>query len=658
MWTLESALLTLAVLSAQTISATAKPGSHHARHAYADPNNFSTHAHLFKREIITSPSQLLSSYDFIIAGGGLAGLVLASRLSENDGTTVLVLEAGSSGDAVKDGVNAPAGAYYSSIVDTDYDWKHITVPQEKLNNRVIPWPRGKILGGSSAMNAMYVVRPSVEELDAWKDIIAPEGDTTAAAMWGWDNMFTNMKKAENFTAPNANILGVMDIQYDASTHGSGGPMQVSYPDVMINIVANWTASLNAAGVPTLAAPNGGSTLGGFISPSSINPANWTRSYSKSAYIDSLPPRSNLHILADATVTRLVFGTDKDQNGDLYAKEVEWVPSGASDASGRTSVKVKREVILAGGTMGSPKILMHSGVGPKDILDAAGVQVALELPGVGQNLQDHMTAGIAWETPLETAGDIQATGSDFSRSAEFLSCINDAVAFVNISTLFDGNPALDLQKQIIDFLPEAANTLVPSTNSDIVEGYKEVYNTIANKFWEKTAHVEMLMSIISPGTVSIQSALQHPFSKGHLYINSSNPMDPIVIDPKYYSHFADVIIMRQGLKLVRKIGEAFGDTLGAEVWPGPRVQTDQDWENWLIFDSAGTQYHPMGSAAMMPRNKGGVVNAKLNVYGLVTVVVVGVGHKCAVRLLLPPIVAIFAAHYDCKAFYRTPTIRRL
>ncbi|PPQ72740.1 hypothetical protein CVT24_012634 [Panaeolus cyanescens] len=620
MWTLESALLGLALLSAQTAPASATPGPHptaiHPRHAHSHSGTgFNDHVHMFKREILTAPSQLRDTYDFVIAGGGLAGLVIASRLSEDAGTTVLVLEAGGAGDDVKDGVNAPAGAYYSSIVDTDYDWKHFTVPQEKLNNRVIPWPRGKILGGSTAMNAMYVVRPSTEELDAWQEIIAPQGDTSAAAQWGWNNMYNYMKKAENFTGPNANLLSVMDVQFDASTHGSGGPMQVSYPDVMINIVANWTQSLNAAGVPTLNAPNGGSTLGGFISPSSINPANWTRSYSKSAYIDSLPPRDNLHILPSTTVTRLLWGAEKDRNGNFYATGVEWVPSSATDTTGRSSVKVRREVILAGGALGSPKVLMHSGVGPKDMLERAGVTVQLDLPGVGQNLQDHMTAGVVWETPLETAGDIHDSGSDFARSAEFLSCINDAVAFVNISTLFGGNPVPELQKQIADFLPEAATTLVPSTSPEVIEGYKDIYNTIVEKFWEKTAHIEMLMSIISPGVVSIQSALQHPFSKGHLYINSTNPLDPVIIDPQYYSHFADQIIMRQGLKLVRNVGLAFGETLGAEIWPGPRVQTDQDWENWLIYDSAGTQYHPTGSCAMMPRNKGGVVDAKLGVYGL-------------------------------------------
>lgn len=157
---------------------------------------------------------------------------------------------------------------------------------------------------------------------------------------------------------------------------------------MINIVGNWTSSLEAAGVAELTSPNGGVTLGGFIAPSSINPANWTRSYSRSAYIDSLPPRSNLQILPEATVVRLDISDGKDSAGNLYVGSVEYA---SNSAAPRRTIKVNKEVILSGGPLGSPKILMHSGVGPKDVLEAANVPLKLELPGVGQNLQDHLVS---------------------------------------------------------------------------------------------------------------------------------------------------------------------------------------------------------------------------------------------------------------------------
>lgn len=151
------------------------------------------------------------------------------------------------------------------------------------------------------------------------------------------------------------------------------------------INGNWTKSLEAVGIPTLQNPNAGVSLGGYIAPSSINPFNWTRSYSKPAYIDNLPPRSNLHILTNATVLRVNFN-DLIVNGKWFASSVSF----AADSTDTVrTVAVVRDVILAGGPLGSPKILMHSGVGPRDVLEAAGVDVVYELPGVGQNLQDHV-----------------------------------------------------------------------------------------------------------------------------------------------------------------------------------------------------------------------------------------------------------------------------
>lgn len=573
-------------------------------------------AHTFARRQYIEASGLEETYDYVIAGGGLAGLVLASRLSDSVNVQVLVLEAGMSGDAVKDGINAPAGAYYSSIVGTPYDWQHITVPQTNLANRTMYWPRGKILGGSSAMNAMYLVRPSDVEMDAWSDVNT-EQDSKAAKNWNWNNMFKYMKKAENFNPPIASLAPTINITYSAENHGKGGPMQLGYPAVMINITANWTQSLVGAGISELTSPNGGTNIGGFITPSSINPSNWTRSYSRPAYIDSLPPRPNLHILSSANVNKFILGNEKDKSGNLYATQVEF-GLGDKGSGGTKSVNVRREVVLAGGALGSPKILLHSGVGPKDVLDGAGVTQKLELPGVGQHLQDHLTAGVMWATPLETAGAIKDSNSDFSRTPEFLSFINDAVAFVNASRLFDGNEATFHDE--IKRARDAAIANVPSTSPEVIEGYKLIHDTIVDKLWmqSKVGHVEMLMGLTSTGVVSIQSAIQHPLSTGRLWINSTNPYDEVLIDPQYFSHFADVVTMRQGLRTVRAVGAAFGPTFGEELVPGANVTTDEDIDRWLTNEGAGTQYHPASSCAMLPKSKGGVVDPNLRVYGLANV----------------------------------------
>ncbi|KAF8982155.1 hypothetical protein BDQ17DRAFT_1379062 [Cyathus striatus] len=564
---------------------------------------------LSQRNII-SPSDLRPSYDYIIPGGGLAGLVLASRLSEDSSVSVLVLEAGASGDDPEDRarINTPSGAYFTSIVGTQYDWAHRTVPQGNMGGRVIGWPRGKVLGGSTAMNAMYLVGPSSVEIDAWAELLGSmDDDGSGMSSSTFQSMHAAMRKSEIFVPPLTQPQRVGNIQYETGNYGSGGPMSVSYPAVQMSITGNWTSTLlSALGIPPLTSPNGGTALGGYISPSSINPSNWTRSSSRSC-IDALSPRDNLHIMTNAHVTRIVFSDSRSSNGEVVATGIEFAERREGE---RKVVNVSREIILASGPIGSPRILLLSGVGPKDVLESAGVGVVEELGGVGGFLQDHVTSGITWRANFETAGDIHASRSEFSRTPEFLSTLINAIAFLNLSTLFSHSPSS--LSTFTSQLPsgDTSTSLVPSSYSEVREGYKVLYKLHLEKILSDPGvpQLELLMSVVGEGVVGIQAALQHPFrldSMGRIYINSSNPFDEPVIDPGYLSHSADIILMRQGMKLIRRLGEAFQDLelFGDEVYPGERVQSDTQWESW-----AGTQYHPIGSCAMLPLH--GLANVRV------------------------------------------------
>jgi choline dehydrogenase-like flavoprotein len=163
------------------------------------------------------------------------------------------------------------------------------------------------------------------------------------------------------------------------------PLILIFNPSMIPMTSAWLPTLAAAGIPTNQDAYNGNNIGGFFSTMAINPTNWTRSYSKSAYIDTLPPRDNLHVLTNAAVTKITFA-DNVQDGNKVASGVQFA-SGASDTP--KSVSANKEVILAGGAVGSPQMLLVSGVGPKDVLDSAGISVQVELPGVGQHLQDHL-----------------------------------------------------------------------------------------------------------------------------------------------------------------------------------------------------------------------------------------------------------------------------
>ncbi|KAI8984795.1 GMC oxidoreductase [Trametes punicea] len=590
--------------------------SHHAAafytgHPDADHNSY---AQQLRRRNVVYNGQIADAYDFVIVGGGTAGLAIASRLSEDSNTTVLVLEAGDTGDAVADSINVPVNAYYSGLPGTPYDWQYTTAKQPNAANRALSWPRGKLLGGSSAMNGLYTVRPSKIEVDAWASLVDGASDK-----WSWDALFNAMKDSETFTPPSSQVQQAGDIQYNASSRGTSGPVHATYPGFMVPLVGNWTSTLADIGVFVNDDAYGGNGWGAFVASSSINPSNWTRSYSRSAYIDPLPPRPNLSVLPNATVTRLLFDTSNKNN--LTATGVEWAASADAD---RQTVKVNKEVILAAGAVGSPQVLMLSGVGPSDVLQAAGVDVQVDLPGVGQHLQDHISTQVVWTTSAETANSLHAQNlaSNSGNSPAFLSFVNSATAYVNVTSLLGPEAAPQLQQQIASALSSSVSNLVPSTSAEVKQGYELIYNTTLNTFFTSPiGFVEILFSLTGGEvdgsyTVAIQAALQHPFSHGRVYITSSDPFDPPVIDPQYLSHNADLVLLREGLKLARKIGNTapLSNALDEEVSPGSSVQSDSDWEQWLA-SQIGTEYHPSCSCAMLPLNQGGVVDADLKVYGL-------------------------------------------
>ncbi|KZW02249.1 putative glucose-methanol-choline oxidoreductase [Exidia glandulosa HHB12029] len=554
--------------------------------------------------------QIADSYDFVIVGGGLAGLVLGARLSEDANHTVLVLESGGTGDDVRDRIDTPGDTYYNTLTKSAIDWNFQTAPQPGVNNRQLVWPRGKVLGGSSAMNGMYMNRPAEIEIDAWKGLL---DNMDNANNWSWDALYAAMKKSETFTPPTDDIAQQVAITFNPSSHGTNGSIHQSYPGYTFPQVAQWLQAAPNAGIATSSDTYGGQNWGAYIATSAIDPTTWKRSYSRSGYLDALPPRSNYDVLANAHVSRLVFDPSSP-SGNLSATAVEYTRDGGGTF---LQVKVKKEVILAGGTVGSPTVLMHSGVGPKDVLDAAGVAVLSELPGVGQHLQDHLSVPVVWTTNADTAGSVFAANGPESTDPKFLSYVNSATAYVNASRIF-GDGVSTFQTGIL----QQMNNYLPPASSDptVTAGYKAIYSATANSILTSpVGQIELLLALNSAGVMLITAALQHPFSHGRIYIASNNPMDYPVIDPNYLANPADYTLLREGLKLARQLGNAapLNSALTGENNPGPSVQTDQEWEDWLR-GGVGTEFHPSSTCAMLPLSLGGVVDANLRVYGLANV----------------------------------------
>ncbi|KAI5453685.1 hypothetical protein NCC49_005505 [Naganishia albida] len=565
---------------------------------------------LYKRGIIQT-AQLNASYDYVIAGGGLAGLVLASRLTEDANKTVLVIEAGNTGYEVQNKIDVPGNAYYSSLLNTDYDWQYKTAPQANLGDRVLDWPRGRVLGGSTAVNGLYLVRPSSLEVNAWAQLAGPNG----TEFWGWDSLFAAMKKSEKFTPPSDEIAKQFDIQYNPDSHGTDGPLSYSYPGYLLPIVGDWTTVLENIGILSSPDPNGGQGWGAFVATSSINPTNWTRSYSRSAYIDPLPPRPNLHILANTRVLKV--NTAKNADGTVKATGISYATT--PDAQPQT-ITANTEVILSGGAVGSPHMLLLSGIGPKAQLQQFGIQSVVDLPGVGEHLQDHLASQVIYKTSGQTAAQEAVNQTLVNGSSTFLSFVNSAIAYSNITDLF-GDYAAEFKDVVSKNATWAVETLSPTTDATVRAGYAATYALQAEQLiMSPIGQVELLLGLTGTAqggddSVAVQAALQRSFSRGRLYLNNSSPWEYPVIDPNYLAHPADVWLLREGLKLARKLSQTdpFSNTLTTEVFPGSAVSTDAEWDAWLKT-VVTTEYHPSGACSMLPLEQGGVVGADLKVHG--------------------------------------------
>ncbi|KAL0058832.1 hypothetical protein AAF712_014459 [Marasmius tenuissimus] len=448
---------------------------------------------------------------------------------------------------------------------------------------------------------MYMVRPSKIEVDAWAQMVEGTGDSSK---WNWDSQFAAMKKSETFTPPSGENKDIAKVQWDENSHGTDGPIHTSYPPFAFVQSGQFLDAMNNVGIWNNPDSMSGKNWGAWTTGNFINPSNWTRSYSRTGYIDPLGQRANLNIITSSTATRILFASDSD----LTANGVEFARN--KDAAKQT-VRANREVIISSGAIGSPHLLLVSGIGPKSVLDDAGVQTRVDLPGVGQHLQDHLTNSVTWNTTADTAGSLYATGL---RSTEFLSHVNSGVAYLNASYLFGS--AEDFQKQVADQYTASLSTALLSQDPAIIEGYKARYDVISKTIIpSEVGIVELLLNLMGDKSISIGVALQHPLSQGRLYVNSSSIFDPPQIQANYLAHPADIVMLREGLKVARRLGsvQPFNSTLLNELSPGAEVNTDEEWDRW-IAGSTWTQFHPGCTVSMLPREQGGVVDASLKVYG--------------------------------------------
>lgn len=488
-------------------------------------------------------------YDYVVVGGGSAGCVMASRLSEDPDVKVCLLEAGPADTSFM--IHMPFGLL-GLMRSRTLNWNYQTEPQRHLNGRSLFWPRGKTLGGSSASNAMIYTRGHAADYDEWAALGNPG--------WDWASVLPLFRRAE------ANERGA-----DAF-HGADGPLNVADPRFRNPLSVEFVEAAKAAGHRANQDFNGQDQEGvGFYQ---LTQKDGRRCSAAAAYLKDRA-RPNLTIVTGARAIRVLLEGGRAA-GVLYVR-----------GSKAVTVRASREVILSGGAVNTPQLLLLSGIGPADEIRAHGLPVALDLPGVGRNLQDHLdiilthreasnrSFGFSRHTVVP---HIQAL-ADYLRDRTGMFTTN----FAEAGGFLKSDPALDR--------PDLQLHCVPSILQD--HGRQIAFGH----------------------GFSIHVCQLRPRSRGRIGLRSADPLADPLIDPDYLSDPDDLRVLREGLKIVREIAghpPLSRISLG-EIAPDPAARTDREIEA-AIRARAETIYHPVGTCRM-GTDAMAVVDPELRVRGV-------------------------------------------
>jgi choline dehydrogenase-like flavoprotein len=492
-------------------------------------------------------------YDYIVVGAGSAGCVLANRLSRDPATRVLILEAGGMDNWIW--LHIPVG-YLFAIGNPRSDWMFKTEPEPGLNGRVLNYPRGKVIGGSSAINAMIYMRGQGRDYDHWRQL--------GLTGWGWDDVLPFFKKHEH------HFLG------ESATHAIGGEWRIEAARLRWELLETFCEAAEQAGIARIDDFNTGDNEGSCYFH--VNQKRGRRWSAARGFLKPALERTNLRLETGCLVEGVEFDGRR-------ATGVRWRQGGETRRA-----RAKREVILAAGSVGSPQILLLSGIGPAAQLQALGIPVVLDKPGVGENLQDHLQLRLIYKvTGAKTLNEIY-----YSRFGKL-------------------GMALDYALRRRGPLTMAPSQLGLFTRSDGSRERANIQFHVQPLSLDKFGDPLHRFPAFTASVCNVQ-----PTSRGHIRLKTANPADPPAISPRYLTTDADRHVAADSLRVARRIvaQPALAKYQPVEYLPGPSVGDDEASLVKAAGDVGTTIFHPVGTAKMgLPSDPLAVVDERLRVMGL-------------------------------------------
>jgi choline dehydrogenase-like flavoprotein len=502
---------------------------------------------------MAEPSRIEGEYDYIVVGAGSAGCVLANRLSADPATRVLVLEAGGRDNWIW--FHIPVGYLYA-IGNPRSDWCFRTEPEPGLNGRSLAYPRGKVIGGSSAINAMIYMRGQAADYDHWRQLGLPG--------WGWDDVLPFFKRHED------HFLG------DGPSHAAGGEWRIEAPRIRWDLTDAVRDAAAQVGIPPVEDFNCGDNEG--CAYFHVNQKRGRRWSAARGFLKPALKRPNLRLLTDCLVEGVMLDGRR-------AVGVRWRRNGAAEQA-----RCRGEVVLAAGSIGSAQLLLLSGVGPPEQLRELGIPVALDRPGVGANLQDHLQLRLIYEvTGVRTLNEM--VRSPIARAAMGLNY-----------ALFRRGP-----------LTMAPSQLGLFTRSDQTRERANIQFHIQPLSLDKFGDPLHPFPAFTASVCNLQ-----PTSRGSVTLRSADPADNPAIRPNYLATDEDQRVAAQSIRVARSLAKApaLARFRPIERLPGETVSDDEPALVKAAGDIGTTIFHPVGTAKMgRDSDPLAVVDERLRVFGM-------------------------------------------